>query len=275
MIRPYLTSYGDLLAIHVQEVANQLTTTDPQYFQSLVAHLQLTNCTLVDFKKIELFFKSSSCEISLREFWKVWGQEQIACKVFPVNGATRSCPKVGPLYYASPVTGALGASGGKSYLSHVPIKEGLQSIIKCLKSQDVGISDSIEDKQEKLKSCFCKVCRFHNLAKGRGKITEDFLSSESAFRRPLPGSRFHQPDLLTNLNKTNYRGATFKSRSNIFPYPPVTLSGVTSIKSDPPYESTVVQPVPQYFNTRFGISVSSYYRSGILSPQNVYYGDIK
>ena len=93
------------------------------------------------FDKISFVFlltnQSPTTDPLICAFWRVWGHEQLACKVFPTVMAGRSVQRLGNLLYGvTPATGG-GPDGGATFTS-VPIKEGLHSIIKCLKAQDVG-----------------------------------------------------------------------------------------------------------------------------------------
>ncbi|GFV62257.1 uncharacterized protein TNCV_985211 [Trichonephila clavipes] len=73
----------------------------------------------------------------IRDMWRVWGHEQISRKVFPVTmAAPTPLANLGPLYGHLDTGSEAVVSVGT--LSHVPVKEGLQSVIKCLKSQDIS-----------------------------------------------------------------------------------------------------------------------------------------
>ena len=80
-----------------------------------------------------LFQSGHACPL-VREFWHTWGQTQLASKVFPMAVVGRSPGQLGPL--ACPALAALTGSPGPPYMQ-VPIKEGLRSIIKCLKAQEL------------------------------------------------------------------------------------------------------------------------------------------
>nr|CAD7408060.1 unnamed protein product [Timema poppensis] len=93
---------------------------------------------------------SSQSDPAVKEFWRVWSHEQVAVKVFPVTASTY---RLGSLCYTSSSQGEMclmnqqhpvSVTSLASHVPHVPLKEGLQSVIKCLKSQDMGTSPSLE-----------------------------------------------------------------------------------------------------------------------------------
>ncbi|XP_035204800.1 uncharacterized protein LOC118179744 isoform X2 [Stegodyphus dumicola] len=163
ILRPCLVSYPEFLRRHTQEVMRNLTATDPSYFLSLVELLQSTTCSILDYKKVDMMFKSPGIDPVIREMWRVWGHEQISRKVFPVTmAASTPVTKLGPLYGHLPGVSDTGPEAVVSVgtLSHVPVKEGLQSVIKCLKSQDISqIKLRSTDHDSKFHSCNCSVCK--------------------------------------------------------------------------------------------------------------------
>ncbi|XP_013774986.1 uncharacterized protein LOC106459860 [Limulus polyphemus] len=168
LLRPYFVSYRDLLRRNIEEVVRQLATTDPAYFLSVLELLQGRNCSRVDFKKIDMMFKSPGIEPVVKEFWKVWGHEQISRQVFPATVTNVSLTK--PLYNAIPgmfrtLPDVADGSVNINAFPHVPIKEGLHSVIKCLKTQDISQSKTKSDLVDtKARSCVCSVCKIPSLA---------------------------------------------------------------------------------------------------------------
>ncbi|PSN53466.1 hypothetical protein C0J52_09351 [Blattella germanica] len=149
ILQPSFLSYKELLVLNVQEVASRLssssTATDPSYFRSLMEHLQSPTCTLADFRRIHMYFMSPQLDPSIRELWRIWSHEQIAAKVFPVCSSSN---RLGSLFYTSSPQGdmcIMSQSTGSTasllgHVTHVPVKEGLHSVIKCLKNQDLALS---------------------------------------------------------------------------------------------------------------------------------------
>ena len=157
---------------------------------------------------LALFPQSPATEPLIKSFWRIWSQDQLASKVFPVVMASRSVHRVGPfLYSPRPLGPSLDPS--LAGLTHVPIKEGLQSIIKCLKAQDInasgqgsmpftsrlpnylhqtndrrqplvpclifeyvchsGYPTGGSEKSEKMKGCSCSVCKTSGIRFGDGR----------------------------------------------------------------------------------------------------------
>ena len=58
--------------------------------------------------------------------------------MFPVAMASRTVSKMGPMFYNMTPGVHTTLDPALTSLTHVPIKEGLQSIIKSLKSQDIN-----------------------------------------------------------------------------------------------------------------------------------------
>lgn len=83
-----------------------------------------------------LNFQGPTSEPLIRAVWGIWGQDQVACKVFPIAMASGGVHKIGSLLYT--VRGASGLDPALASLTNMPVKEGLQSIIKCLKAQDTA-----------------------------------------------------------------------------------------------------------------------------------------
>ncbi|KAJ4443400.1 hypothetical protein ANN_05068, partial [Periplaneta americana] len=171
ILQPSFLSYKELLMLNVQEVTSRLTasssTTDPTYFRSLMEHLQSPSCTLADFRRIHMYFMSPQLDPCIRELWRIWSHEQIAAKVFPVCNAGS---RLGSLLYTTSAQGDMCVMNQSSsstlallgHVTHVPVKEGLHSVIKCLKNQDLALSppSSPEDKPLRSRSCCaCAVCR--------------------------------------------------------------------------------------------------------------------
>ena len=61
-LRPCLLSYPEFLRRNTQEVMRNLTTTDPNYFLSLIELLQSNTCSILDFKKVDMMFKVGSLD---------------------------------------------------------------------------------------------------------------------------------------------------------------------------------------------------------------------
>lgn len=83
------------------------------------------------------FSQSPAIDPVIRDMWRIWGHEQISRKVFPVGLGT-PLSKLGPLYGSFTGETSPETVVNMGTLSHVPVKEGLQSVIKCLKSQDIS-----------------------------------------------------------------------------------------------------------------------------------------
>ncbi|KAG8186797.1 hypothetical protein JTE90_010691 [Oedothorax gibbosus] len=194
ILRPCLVSYPEFLRRNTQETVRHLTSTDPSYFLSLVELLQSTSCSILDYKKVDMMFKSPTIDTAVREMWRVWGHEQISRKVFPVTMTATTAPlsRLGP-FYGPP--GPRDASGPESAvvsmgtLSHVPVKEGLQSVIKCLKSQDISqIKLKASENDSKFHSCSCSVCKIQPQTRRRMRMYGDLTKQSadcSAFHLPL------------------------------------------------------------------------------------------
>nr|XP_042904237.1 uncharacterized protein LOC107446022 [Parasteatoda tepidariorum] len=197
ILRPCLLSYPEFLRRNTQEVMRNVTTTDPSYFLSIVELLQSSTCTILDYKKVDMMFKSPGIDPAIRDMWRVWGHEQISRKVFPVTMAVATpLTKLGPLYGHLPTVSDTGPEAVVSVgtLSHVPVKEGLQSVIKCLKSQDISqIKLKGSDHDSKFHSCNCSVCKIQPQTRRNtrvrlyGDLAKQTTSSSecSAFHLPL------------------------------------------------------------------------------------------
>lgn len=98
---------------------------------------------------ISVFFQSPATEPLIKSFWRIWSQDQLASKVFPVIMASRSVHRVGPFLYSPRPLGP-SLDPNLAGLTHVPIKEGLQSIIKCLKAQDLNATGALSDHSSKI-----------------------------------------------------------------------------------------------------------------------------
>ncbi|XP_076327625.1 uncharacterized protein LOC143234273 isoform X1 [Tachypleus tridentatus] len=233
LLRPYFVSYRDLLHRNIEEVVRQLATTDPAYFLSVLELLQGRNCSRVDFKQIDVMFKSPGIEPVVKEFWRVWGHEQISRQVFPVTVTNVSLAK--PLYNAIPgmfrtLPDVSSGSININAFPHVPIKEGLHSVIKCLKTQDISQSKTKSDLVDtKPRSCVCSVCKIPSLASrpsSRLRMYGEFNVKNNHQTSPPQGSAFHLPvhhimsaeDSQENLPHHSFR---FSSTS-VFPYSPFT-----------------------------------------------------
>ncbi|GFG34074.1 hypothetical protein Cfor_04254, partial [Coptotermes formosanus] len=170
ILQPSFLTYKEILLINIQEVTSRLSssssTMDPSYFRSLMEHLQSPSCTLVDFRRIHMYFMSPQLDPAIRELWRVWSHEQVAAKVFPVCNASN---RLGSLFYTTSPQGEICMLNQPSsstaallgHVTHVPVKEGLHSIIKCLKNQDLTFSSSSspENKSQRYRTCACSVCR--------------------------------------------------------------------------------------------------------------------
>ncbi|XP_076327627.1 uncharacterized protein LOC143234273 isoform X3 [Tachypleus tridentatus] len=246
LLRPYFVSYRDLLHRNIEEVVRQLATTDPAYFLSVLELLQGRNCSRVDFKQIDVMFKSPGIEPVVKEFWRVWGHEQISRQVFPVTVTNVSLAK--PLYNAIPgmfrtLPDVSSGSININAFPHVPIKEGLHSVIKCLKTQDISQSSppqgsafhlpvhhimSAEDSQENLPH--------HSFR----------FSSTSVFPySPFTSQRNRFREYLAIKNHAS-------SKSIDFPYGVPTghirAAFVEPRASDVSIPTSVVQPIPHYLS---------------------------
>ncbi|XP_023221251.1 uncharacterized protein LOC111623001 [Centruroides sculpturatus] len=263
LLSPYLLSYREMLRRNVQQVVRQLTNTDPAYFLSVTELLQSPGCSHLDYKKVDLMFKNPGVEPAIREFWQIWGHEQIARKVFPVT--LTAPPKLGPL---GAIVGTTEAMMNVGPLSHIPVKEGLQSIIKCLKSQDISYTRTKEDRHEnQLHSCNCTICRIQpsSAQTSRFRLYGDL--SRKLTNGSTEGSAFHLPiqERTATSDQENYAGKfrfsstyqlysdsrirdvrTFKCSKDL-PYS-VQSSLVDSNSSRTSYNHrSLVQPVPHYF----------------------------
>ncbi|XP_076349061.1 uncharacterized protein LOC143246366 [Tachypleus tridentatus] len=290
LLRPYFASYRDLLRRNIQEVLRQLTTTDPAYFLSVLELLQGHGCSLIDFRKVDMMFKSPGIEPVIKEFWKVWGHEQISRQVFPVTVTPVSLTK--PLYNTIPrMIGSLrsGAEGPVNINSfpHIPIKEGLQSVIKCLKAQDISQTRiQSEPADTKTRSCSCSVCKIPPVTLRPSSRLRMYgeLAVKNGQSGSQHGSAFHLPnhhgppssDVRENLARHSFRFSSaafpyspFSSQSNRmrelmairnhtstksveFPYR-VQTGGVPGSLAEPQTGATsntssLVQPVPHYFS---------------------------
>ncbi|XP_054713883.1 uncharacterized protein LOC129223341 [Uloborus diversus] len=218
ILRPCLLSYPEYLRRHTQEVVRSLTATDPSYFLSLVDHLQSTTCSILDYKKVDMMFKSPGIDPSIRDMWRVWGHEQISRKVFPVTmAASTPLTKLGPLYGHLPGVSDTGPEAVVSVgtLSHVPVKEGLQSVIKCLKSQDISqIKMKGADHESKFHSCNCSVCKIQPQARrnSRMKLYGDFAKQSVAASPEC--SAFHLPHQKRQASSTTPSEEFCSSRSS-------------------------------------------------------------
>ncbi|GIX93363.1 uncharacterized protein CEXT_370641 [Caerostris extrusa] len=135
ILRPCILSYPEFLRRNTQEVIRTLTSTDPSYFLS--PHRTSAIDCLFHLGFQEDRHDNPGTDPVIRDMWKVWGHEQISRKVFPVTmAAATPLANLGPLY--SHLDTGSEAVVNVGTLSHVPVKEGLQSVIKCLKSQDIS-----------------------------------------------------------------------------------------------------------------------------------------
>ncbi|XP_076327653.1 uncharacterized protein LOC143234291 isoform X2 [Tachypleus tridentatus] len=177
--------------------------------------------------------KSPGIEPVVKEFWRVWGHEQISRQVFPVTVTNVSLAK--PLYNAIPgmfrtLPDVSSGSININAFPHVPIKEGLHSVIKCLKTQDISQSKTKSDLVDtKPRSCVCSVCKIPSLASrpsSRLRMYGEFNVKNNHQTSPPQGSAFHLPvhhimsaeDSQENLPHHSFR---FSSTS-VFPYSPFT-----------------------------------------------------
>ena len=71
----------------------------------------------------------------VQAFWKVWGCDQVAYKVFPSVMAQRNVKGLASIQYS---TGANTSGIDCVSFTCIPIKEGLHNIIKCLRSQELN-----------------------------------------------------------------------------------------------------------------------------------------
>ncbi|KAF8796459.1 hypothetical protein HNY73_000830 [Argiope bruennichi] len=192
ILRPCLLSYPEFLRRNTQEVIRNLTTTDPSYFLSLIELLQSTACSIWIQENLEKF-KSPGIDPVIRDMWRVWGHEQISRKVFPVTmAAATPLANLGPLYSHLDTGSEAVVSVGT--LSHVPVKEGLQSVIKCLKSQDISqIKLKGSDHDSRYHSCNCSVCKIQPQSRrsSRLRMYGDFTKQSVATNSEC--SAFHLP----------------------------------------------------------------------------------
>ncbi|GFR22720.1 uncharacterized protein TNCT_351411 [Trichonephila clavata] len=283
ILRPCLLSYPEFLRRNTQEAIRSLTTTDPSYFLSLIELLQSTACSILDFKKIDMMFKSPGIDPVIRDMWRVWGHEQISRKVFPVTmAAPTPLANLGPLYGHLDTGSEAVVSVGT--LSHVPVKEGLQSVIKCLKSQDISqIKLKSSEHESRYHSCNCSVCKiqpqprrtsrlrmygdfskqtvatnsecsaFHLPLQKRQSASEDFCSrsSVSSFRLQSSVSSYsyhHRHQHHSSFISTSVEGSTRSQHSDYLQsYDLTNTDGPNrSGYSSVPSSGHVVQPVPHY-----------------------------
>ncbi|GIY69546.1 uncharacterized protein CDAR_465561 [Caerostris darwini] len=282
ILRPCILSYPEFLRRNTQEVIRTLTSTDPSYFLSLIELLQSTACSILDFKKIDMMFKNPGTDPVIRDMWKVWGHEQISRKVFPVTmAAATPLANLGPLY--SHLDTGSEAVVNVGTLSHVPVKEGLQSVIKCLKSQDISqIKLKGSEHESRYHSCSCSVCKiqpqsrrtsrlrmygdftkqsvanmssecsaFHLPLQKRQPTSNDFCnrSSVSSFRLQSSVSSFsyHRHQHHSSFISTSAEGSRSQHSDYLQSYDLASTEG-PGLSSRPGYgpSSHVVQPVPHY-----------------------------
>ena len=80
--------------------------------------------------------QSPSTDSHVKTFWQIWGQDQIACKVFPIALAHYGVQRKVGHYIHTVHKGTMTLDlGVPTSLTNMPIKEGMHSIIKCLKAQ--------------------------------------------------------------------------------------------------------------------------------------------
>ncbi|XP_033610266.1 uncharacterized protein LOC111871730 [Cryptotermes secundus] len=254
ILQPSFLSYKELLLLNIQEVTSRLSasssTTDPCYFKSLMEHLQSPSCTLPDFRRIHMYLMSPQLDPAIRELWRVWSHEQVASKVFPVCNASN---RLGSLFYTTSPQGEMcminqsagAAAALLGHVTHVPIKEGLHSVIKCLKNQDLAFSppSSPEDKPLRSRTCACAVCRgetghCRSSRRQEKMVSAANLGQESAFHRPATSSPNQRFSLLSPAlcSSERYRGHDGPQQGLHTPVPVILkyYTGPSNVVTPPP-----------------------------------------
>ncbi|KAJ9575476.1 hypothetical protein L9F63_007681 [Diploptera punctata] len=179
--------------------------------------------------------KSPQLDPAIRELWRVWSHEQVSSKVFPVCSTSSH---LGSFFFTSSPQGEVcmvnrstnSTTSLLGHVTHVPIKEGLHSVIKCLKNQDLAISppSSPEEKSQKSRSCCaCAVCRGESnhcrtLRRHEKSLSVGSLGQESAFHRPASMSSGQRYSLRTSsLCSSRYRQPESPQQSLQTPVPVV------------------------------------------------------
>ncbi|XP_070545395.1 uncharacterized protein [Ptychodera flava] len=210
MVLPCLKSFHEYFYIALNEVGSKLPEQDAARFVALLDHMTSTKCSAYDFKRADLILRDPTLGPPIiNEFWMYWGNELASCKVFPVAMAIFDAYKLGNEKSDQEGAGVTKAMlvGFRMPFRRMPIKDGLQNIIQCLKAQNPARQDNIE--KEKIGRCACESCRKDPLKRsdvtqGQGPAVEFLKSLKTAteqgfakfgLREDMMHSAFHRPTL--------------------------------------------------------------------------------
>ncbi|XP_077868902.1 uncharacterized protein LOC144359839 [Saccoglossus kowalevskii] len=218
MILPSLKSFHEYFYIALNEVGSKLPEQDSARFIALLDHMTSTKCSAYDFKRADIILRDPSLGPPIiNEFWMYWGNELASCKVFPVAMAIFDAYKMNSEMTDDGGVAKATLAGFRLSFRRLPLKEGLNNIIQCLKSQNPECIDGSD--KDSANRCGCDVCRTEPAARNDIKQTTEgpaieFLKSlktatEQGFTKfglgedALMRSAFHRPTHSTSPTSTS------------------------------------------------------------------------
>ncbi|XP_064609804.1 uncharacterized protein LOC135473799 [Liolophura sinensis] len=154
----------------------------------MLEHLRWGHCSPADFSKVDTYIKSSPSSL-VKNFWLVWGHEQLALKIFPVAKVARE-PRC---FQLSNHNSTAVLSDSRVSVAHVSIKEGLKNIIDSLKQQEPHGQTGMNEGDEKCAQCSC--CAYVHSTSSPSATSPSQNKSErgnSAFHRPRATRKVRQ-----------------------------------------------------------------------------------